>query len=85
MQAFVVWVSTHDFMQVRPPAHLCLLTAGLASEAVFFSFFLLATAVPHSTDMMQEDEEELNMLQTANKSDRMCHLLAMTMRSSSSP
>ena len=30
----------------------------------------------------EDEEEELYMLQPANKSDRMCHLLAMTMRSS---
>ena len=30
----------------------------------------------------KEEEEKFYMLQPANKSDRMCHLVAMTMRSS---
>ena len=34
--------------------------------------------------LQEEEEEELYMLQPANKSDRMCHLVAMTMRSSRS-
>ena len=32
----------------------------------------------------KKKEEEFYMLQPANKSDRMCHLVAMTMRSSCS-
>ena len=32
----------------------------------------------------EEEEEKFYMLQPANKSDRMCHLVAMTMRSSCS-
>ena len=42
--------------------------------------------IPQATQKVEqeEDEEEFYMLQPANKSDRMCHLVAMTMRSSCS-
>ena len=36
------------------------------------------------TNSQEEEEEEVYLLQPANKSDRMCHLVAMTMRSSCS-
>ena len=48
--------------------------ASLASTAL----------VLHNRYLSPSEEEEFYMLQPANKSDRMCHLVAMTMRSSCS-
>ena len=55
---------------------------------VMSSLLLMERSLRSATNIclisVTQEDKELYMLQPANKSDRMCHLVAMTMRSSCS-